>query len=130
MNDRSSDDQVDPDSPIFPRSSSPSLSLSTAPAYFHYHAEKVWLRVREYCMTLWIGQKLAVQYLIADTKRHKKGVAIGIFTVFLVVLLIVSVFAVARDLPLRNQPLLCLRRAHSCRPALVSVSSPVSWRTT
>ena len=88
-NERDNTQQVDPDSPLSPISSSPPLTLRSAPAYIQYHASSIFSRFRAYLMELWIGQKLAVQYLMADTKRHKKGVAIGIFTVFLVVMLIV-----------------------------------------
>jgi hypothetical protein len=60
-------------------------------AWIRYKARRVVTPVVDYCRTLWIGQQLAMQYLLADTKRHKKGFVIGVFTVFLVVLLVVSV---------------------------------------
>ena len=59
--------------------------------YFKYKANSIVKPLIHYLHTLWIGQQLALKYLIADTKRHKNGFLIGVFTVFLVVLLVVSV---------------------------------------
>ena len=51
-------------------------------------ASRRWVAAASYFRSLWIGQKLALQYLFADTRRDQKGVLIGIFTVVLVVMLV------------------------------------------
>jgi len=46
------------------------------------------LSCRRILISLYLGQRLALKYLWSDTKRQKKGCAIGVFTVFLVVAMI------------------------------------------
>lgn len=89
---------TDADSPFPAPSDDPDSSFDSQSPPFTWSCASLRARcshlvapIRRYLKTLWIGQQLAIQYLIADTKRHKKGVGIGVFTVFLVVMLIVSV---------------------------------------
>ncbi len=50
-------------------------------------ARAKWKELQKWLGSAWIDQKLAVRYLVSDARREKKGLAIGIFTVFLVVML-------------------------------------------
>lgn len=66
------------------------LSVRVARWWSRWRAK--WTRRRSRLLAwlreLWIGQQLAVQYLLADTRREKRGLLIGTFTVLLVVMLV------------------------------------------